>query len=179
MAFNPKQTAVVKHAGTGAAIVVATLFGSFYLPSRFLPDDQTAPRIAWALQWALLPMLTLMVSIMRVANYRFASAEDIDGSGLTVGSAQINTLRAVLQNTLEQSVLALTAYAVVAVSFPHAWLCVIPAAALLFVIGRICFAAGYASGAGGRALGFGLTAYPTFGLLMAAAVVLLFRALGF
>jgi hypothetical protein len=179
MAFNAKQKGVVKHAGTGAAIVAAALFASFLLPSKFLPDDQTAPRIAWGLQWGLLPILTLMVSIMRVANYRFSSAEDIDGSGLTVGGAQINILRAVLQNTLEQSVLALTAYTVGAVSFPHAWLCVIPAAALLFVIGRICFAVGYAGGAGGRALGFGMTAYPTFGLLIAAAVVLLFRALGF
>ncbi len=48
-------------------------------------------------------------------------------------------------------------------------------AALLFVAGRILFTRGYTRGAAGRAMGFGLTAYPTFGMLAAVAAVLLFR----
>ena len=134
--------------------------------------------MAWALPWAILPLLTLMVSVMRVANHRFATSEDIDGSGLTVGTQRVQILRAILQNTLEQSVLAVGGYLIGSVALPHGWLRVIPAAALLFVIGRILFALGYERGAGGRALGFGLTAYPTFGLLITVAVILMMRAAG-
>jgi hypothetical protein len=81
----------------------------------------------------------------------------------------------VLQNTLEQTVLAVAAYTVWAVVMPHSWLWSIAIAALFFVAGRIFFAYGYTRGAPGRAMGFGLTAYPTFGMLATVAAVLLFR----
>ena len=44
---------------------------------------------------------------------------------------------------------------------PPAQLAVIPAAAVLFALGRLLFWRGYAGGAPSRALGFGLTFYPT------------------
>lgn len=44
---------------------------------------------------------------------------------------------------------------------------------MLFSIGRWLFAAGYARGAGARALGFALTFYPT----VAALLVALYRSL--
>lgn len=74
--------------------------------------------------------------------------------------------------------LAIIAYCIWSVTMPLRWLGVIPAAALLFVIGRILFTVGYARGASGRATGFGLTAYPTFGMLATLAVVLLSRLIG-
>jgi len=178
MALNPKQQAVIRRAPAALLIVVAAVAASGFIPSAALPLDQPADRLAWVLPWAILPMLGLMVSIMRVANHRFATPEDIDGSGLTAGTQEIQILRAVLQNTLEQSVLAVGGYLIGAVALPHGWLRVIPAAALLFVVGRIFFAAGYARGAAGRALGFGLTAYPTFTLLATAAMIYFLRALG-
>jgi len=178
MALNPKQQAVVRRAPVAVAIVAAAVLASRFIPIAALPVDQPAARMAWALPWAILPLLALMVSIMRVANHRFATAEDIDGSGLTVGTQKIQILRAILQNTLEQSVLAVGGYLIGSVALPHGWLRVIPAAALLFVIGRILFAIGYARGAGGRALGFGLTAYPTFMLLVIVAILLLLRGAG-
>jgi MAPEG family len=178
MALNPKQQAVVRRAPVALLIVVAAVSASGFIPSAALPADQPTARMAWALPWAILPLLALMVSIMRVANHRFATSEDIDGSGLTAGTQKIQILRAVLQNTLEQTVLAVGGYLIGAVALPHGWLRVIPAAALLFVIGRILFAAGYARGSDGRALGFGLTAYPTFTLLVIVATILLLRAAG-
>ena len=60
---------------------------------------------------------------------------------------------------------------------PFKWLRAIPMAALVFVAGRILFARGYERGAPGRATGFALTAYPTFGMLATVAVTLLFRLL--
>jgi hypothetical protein len=179
MVLNPKQRAVVRNAPVAVVIVVASVLASSFIPSTSLPADQPAARMVWGLPWAVLPLLTLMVSIMRVANHRFATPEDIDGSGLTVGTRKIQILRAILQNTLEQTVLAVSGYLVGSVILPHGWLRGIPTAALLFVIGRILFAAGYARGAGGRAMGFGLTAYPTFALLVTIAIILVLRAIGF
>ena len=174
--LNDKQKGVVRNVIPAAVLTVVGLCGvSLLLPLNMLPLDEPGARIAWALKWALLPVLTLMVAIMRVANHRFSTPEDIDGSGLTDGTPEVRVLRAVLQNTLEQAVLAVAAYAIWAVAMPYSWLRLIPIAALLFVAGRVLFARGYARGAPGRATGFGLTAYPTFGMLASTAAVMVIR----
>jgi hypothetical protein len=176
MGLTIKQKGVVRNVIPAAGLTVVGLCGvSLLLPLDMLSSDEPGARIAWALKWALLPVLTLMVAIMRVANHRFSTPEDIDGSGLMDGTPEVRVLRAVLQNTLEQTVLAVAAYAIWAVVMPYSWLRLIPIAALLFVAGRVLFARGYARGAPGRATGFGLTAYPTFGMLATVAVALLFR----
>jgi hypothetical protein len=177
--FNEKQRGVIRGVIPAALLsVVSICVVSPLLPVSVLPPDEAAARLAWALPWTLSPLLMLMISIMRVANHRFASPEDIDGSGLTVGSARVTVLRAILQNTLEQAVLAVAAYLIWAVIMPLKWLRVIPATALLFVAGRILFMSGYERGAAGRATGFGLTAYPTFGMLVTLAVTLSLRLIG-
>jgi hypothetical protein len=174
--LTDKQKGVVRGVIPAA---VSTLIGmcgvSLLIPMRALPTDEAGARLAWAMQWTLLPTLTLMVSIMRVANYRFASPDDIDGSGLTAGTDRVLVLRAILQNTLEQAVLAVAVYLIWIAVMPLSWLRAIPVAALLFMTGRVFFARGYDRGAAGRAMGFGLTAYPTFGMLATVTVVLLIR----
>ena len=176
MELTEKQKGVVRGVLPAALVTLVGLAGvSFLIPVSALPADDPGTRLAWATQWALLPILTLMISIMRVANHRFASPDDIDGSGLTAGTERVLVLRAILQNTLEQSVLAVAAYVIWATVMPHGWLRAIPVAAVLFAAGRILFARGYERGAPGRATGFGLTAYPTFGMLVTSAVALLLR----
>ena len=176
MELSEKQKGVVRGVIPAAVSSVIGLGGaSLLIPMSALPANEAGARLGWAMPWALLPTLTLMVSIMRVANYRFASPDDIDGSGLTPGTDRVLVLRAILQNTLEQAVLAVAAYSIWAAVMPLSWLRAIPVAALLFTTGRILFARGYDSGAGGRAMGFGLTAYPTFGMLATMTVVLLIR----
>ena len=129
MALTAKQKGVVRNVIPAAILTVVGLGGvTLLLPMSMLPVDEAGARIAWALKWALLPVLTLMISIMRVANYRFSSPEDIDGSGLTDGTPQVRVLRAVLQNTLEQTILAVAAYAIWAAVMPYAWLRVIAVA---------------------------------------------------
>jgi hypothetical protein len=178
MPLTDKQKGVVRKVIPAAVLTVVGLCGvSLLLPLDMLPLDEPGARIAWALKWALLPVLVLMVAIMRVANHRFYTPADIDGSGLTDGTPEVRVLRAVVQNTLEQALLAVAAYAIWAVVMPYSWLRLIPIAALLFVAGRVLFARGYARGAPGRATGFGLTAYPTFGMLATVGMVLLFRLL--
>ena len=179
MDLTEKQKGVIRGVIPAAVLAVVGLCGvSLVIPMSALPVDEPGARLAWAIQWALLPMLTLMISIMRVANYRFASPEDIDGSGLTVGTDRVLVLRAILQNTLEQTMLAVAAYLIWATVMPHNWLRVIPVAALLFAAGRTLFALGYERGAPGRAMGFGLTAYPSFGMLTVVAATLAQRMLG-
>merc|ERR1712001_715512 len=58
------------------------------------------------------------VSIGRLAKHRFFTPNDIDGSGLTQASAQAQILQSIIQNTLEQSLLASITYLVWAVLIP-------------------------------------------------------------
>ena len=178
MDLTDKQKGVVRGVLPAAVLVAVGLCGvSLLIPLSALPHDQPGARLAWALQWSLLPVLTLVVVIARVGNYRFSSPEDIDGSGLTNATPQIQILRAVLQNTLEQTLLAVGAYLIWAATMPMHWLRVIPVAAALFVAGRVLFARGYSKGAPGRAMGFGLTMYATAAMLAMLAVVLSYRLL--
>ena len=60
---------------------------------------------------------------------------------------------------------------------PASWQAVVPVAAILFVIGRIAFAAGYGGGAPARAFGFALTFYPTVVMIVACAVALVWQGI--
>ena len=53
----------------------------------------------------------LAINIGLLARHRFFTPDDIDGGGLTPGTATAHILQSMLQNTLEQSVLALGVHA--------------------------------------------------------------------
>ena len=119
MQLTDKQKGVIRNIIPAAVLTVVGLCGvSLLLPLDMLPLDEPGARIAWAVRWALLPVLTLMISIMRVANHRFSSPEDIDGSGLTDGTPEVRVLRAFLQNTLEQAILVVAAVLAFRLLFP-------------------------------------------------------------
>ena len=151
-----------------ALIVVIAVFSSSvaFLPRAWPLASDLWSRIELAAWMALLPVLTLLICVVRLANHRFATPEDIHGSGLTSGTERAKLLQALLQNTLEQSCVALPVYLATAVVAPPALLPLVPAAALMFLIGRLAFFGGYAKGAPGRAFGFGLTFYPPALLLL-------------
>ncbi len=113
-----------------------------------------------------LPALFFIALIVRLAIFRFFSPEDIDGSASTAGSREAKLLQSLLQNTLEQFIIAIGTYAAWCLLMPMSWLSAIPLASLLFAIGRICFFKGYRKGAPPRAFGFALTFYPTVLLLL-------------
>ena len=123
---------------------------------------------AWA---TLAPAAVLFVCIARLAKHRFTTPQDIHGSALTEGTERARLLQALLQNTLEQAVLAIPVYLATALVFPPRLLPLVAAAAALFVIGRIAFFRGYAAGAPSRAAGFGLTFYPSVALLISVVAV--------
>ena len=123
--------------------------------------------LAQALKWDTLVVACLMLCIGLLARHRFFTPEDIDGGGLTSGTAKAHVLQSGLQNTLEQAVLAISAHVAWAASMPASWQAAVPAAAVLFVLGRVLFLRGYAHGAAARAIGFALTFYPSVAMLLA------------
>lgn len=134
------------------------------------PVDDVEGRLAFVSSWDLLVVFWLLVTIGTLARRRFFSAEDLDGSGLTRGTVQAGIDQSVLQNTLEQVVLAVVVHVAWAVLAPIEWMAALPVAATLFALGRVLFWRDYRRGAAARALGFGLTFYPTvllFALLVA------------
>ena len=169
--LSDKQRGVVTGALPAYVITFAVIgFAAFAPPAILLPAGAFPATLQAAVSWCLLPALCLVGNIAAMANHRFYSPADIDGSGLTVATPKARIIQATLQNTLEQTVLASIAYAVWASTMRESWQAVVPAAAILFAAGRALFWYGYARGAAGRAMGFGLTFYPTM-LILAACVL--------
>jgi MAPEG family protein len=158
--FTRTQAGVALGMAGGVALTVA----AFLWPD--LPAVRPEDRLPLWLACALFVSAWLLVSVGRLAGHRFFTPADIDGGGLSDGTPQAKLLQTLIQNTLEQVVLAVPAYG--------AWLWLAPEGrhglviicAACFAIGRLLFFAGYSRGAPFRALGFTLTFYPTVGLYL-------------
>jgi uncharacterized membrane protein YecN with MAPEG domain len=157
----------------GLAITVAGLGMTVLLLRAGSLPSALVGRLQLLALSALVPTATLAVSIARLAAHRFRTPQDFDGSGLTSGTDRAKLLQALLQNTLEQVVLALPVYAAWGMLAPARLLPVMCVAAVLFLFGRVLFFRGYAGGASSRALGFALTFYPTVVLLVSALIFFL------
>jgi hypothetical protein len=167
--FHQEQRRVAM--GMFAALVVTiAVLASVAIADR-TPPAPFAARLHSALLLELLVLPWLVATIANVARLRFFSEPDIAGSS-EPASPRLREARAVLQNTLEQTVLAVATHLIVAASFPRS---TAPIAALiaLFGIGRLLFWRGYRHGAAARAFGFGLGFYPNVVALLAAGVAAL------
>lgn len=168
MMLTEKQRGVLGGMMLGLTITLLVLILAIAAPPAALlvENNGAASAIVQALHWDILLVFWLAATIAMLARHRFFSPADIDGSGLSEGTATAKQLQSVLQNTLEQVVLALSVHLIWAASLPWHWQAAIPAAALLFCIGRVLFWRGYAHGAPARALGFALTFYPSLLMLV-------------
>jgi hypothetical protein len=83
-----------------------------------------------AVRWDALVVGCLAANIAMIASHRFITEADIDGGGLSVGTPRVRVLQAILQNTLEQAVLALGVHAVWASTMPPTLHAVVPVASL-------------------------------------------------
>lgn len=165
MTFTTSQKGVLAGMVAGLAVTVVTLGAAIATAPARLRSHDGAP-LAFALAWDTLVVACLAINIAMIARHRFFTPQDIDGGGLSDGTPRVRLLQAMLQNTLEQAVLAIGVHLIWASVMPAGWQAAIPAAAVLFAIGRILFWRGYASGAPSRAFGFTLTFYPSVGLLV-------------
>lgn len=166
----------------GALVAISTVvLGAWFNPLSYNADMSHAERLSIGIQSLTLPALCLMVAIVgRITKYRFFSPSDIHSS-ITNSSQTLRLLQSLLQNTLEQFVLAIAAYLLWSVTMPNTWRSVPLLAGILFAIGRVPFFMDYRHGAPARTVGFTLAFYTSFytSFLMLALVAstLLYRLL--
>lgn len=166
--LTDKQSGVLRGMLAGLAITIVALALAMHgVLTPLMPGADSS--LDFALKWDTLVIACLAINIGMLARHRFFTPDDIDGGGLTAGTSKAHLLQSMLQNTLEQAVLALGVHLCFAAVMPRAWQAAVPVAAMLFVIGRVLFWRGYASGAPHRALGFALTFYPQVVMLLAIA----------
>ena len=162
MGFTRTQAGVAAGMAAGFAATVAA-FAWPSLPAIPAGVDQ---RLALWLAASVSASLWLLIGIALLARHRFFTPADIDGGGLSDGTPTAELLQSLIQNTLEQVMLAIPAYG--------AWLWLAPEGrrglvlicAGMFGLGRLLFFLCYRHGAPARALGFTLTFYPTVGLYL-------------
>jgi MAPEG family len=170
MVLTDKQVGVLKGMVAGLTITVMSIsLAVLGVLEPLLPAASRDASLMHALRWDALVVACLAINIAMLARHRFFTRDDIDGGGLSSGTPTAHLLQSMLQNTLEQTVLALSVHAVWASVMPREWQAAVPVASSLFVVGRILFWRGYARGAPSRALGFTLTFYPSVVMLLMIA----------
>ena len=129
----------------------------------------TAVAIVFPVNWQLgrvesyllalvLPTCSYVIGIGRIASLRFFD-ESVSNPLLAADNIKLNTLKQYLSNTHEQLFLSVIAYALLSWTLPIEHIYLVFLFSVCFVLGRLLFANGYSSGAGGRSLGFALTFY--------------------
>lgn len=170
--LSPDQAGVVRWGALAVGLAVLVGIPSYlYLPASWVGATAflgSADRLAYALKWDIVILLWLAGCVRQVSGGRFKSPADIEGSAFSAASPAIAVKRAVLQNSLEQTVLAVGAHLALAATLRGRELVAIPMLVALFLAGRVWFALGYRKGAPGRAGGMVLTAGPTFAALLLA-----------
>lgn len=179
MTFSAEQRAIAVRSALAVFITLAATAAAWlWLPPALLgaaPDMETADRLAYALKVDLLVLLWLAACLRAVASIRFRSDADRPGSAYGGPSPRLAVPAAVLQNSLEQTVLAVGAHLVLATVLRGEEMIVLPVLVALYLIGRMLFALGYARGAAARAFGMALTGASTLG---AFAMAIVFIGLG-
>lgn len=167
-----KQVLVAIGMATAIAVIWLALAGPLRPMIAVPMDNGNASRLIFAAKWLLVPGFALLIGIATVANRRFFLPGAIDGTRVPESPALEINLR-YNQNTLEQTVLTLIAWPLLAVLLPPAQLGIIPVLAVLFGAGRIAFWIGYLIAPWARAFGFALTFYPTVAAFVWLAIQLL------
>ena len=158
--FRRKQALVATLGLLASAVVsVVGLHATTWFAAWLPPADDPATRLAFAVHWLLAPGCALLAGV-QVAAGRGFHPDAIDGTRTPKSHALEIALR-YNRNTVEQTVLAAIAWLGLAVGLPHAGLAFIPAMAVLFVVGRATFWAGYLVYPTARAFGMVMTTLPT------------------
>lgn len=139
------------------------------IPRQFrMPGEDLASLLTFWAGCALLTVLWVFVGFAIVARGRRHSPDDIGGSAFAPPSPRIAIPVAFLQNTVEQSFMAVIVQIAVLLLAGGQMAALVAGQVFLFAIGRITFLAGYPKGAGGRAFGLAVTALPTLAGLVVA-----------
>lgn len=164
--------------GAGAAVATIVLLiaaGRLLLPAPAI-DDTVGARLGYTLPWTALLGLPLVVAIAWVGNFRFFTPGAIEG--VREGNTALDLHLRILQNTLEQTLLAALAQLGLCLLLPLAWLMLLPLWSQWFLVARAAFGIGYLRDPVKRAYGFAGTFYPTMFGYVALVVLLTRRASG-
>lgn len=171
--FSSDQWGIVRGSMLALAVAGVILAAAyFWMPPHVLglnEDMAFDQRMTFVLKLDLLLFLWLAGCVRAVSSKRFYSPADIRGSAFGPPSPAIAVRAAILQNSLEQTVMFFAATLILAALMRGNELVLMPFLVGLFLLGRISFAFGYAKGASGRAFGMALTAAPlivSFGLAL-------------
>lgn len=178
VAVSSDQMGIIWASALAIALAAAGLVtGYVCLPPKLLGLNLVmdfGERIAFTLKAGILMFIWLAGCVGAVSRGRFYSPADIRGSAFGPPSRAIAVRTAVLQNSLEQTVLAFGGHLTLAALLRGPELTLIPLLVALFLVGRVTFAFGYAKGAAGRAFGMALTAasiIASYGLVVGLVVV--------
>lgn len=154
----------------GALSGILFMIVGVWMLQRSLPMPQDAStiagRLAYAVSWNAFAALPLFAMIVAVGNARFAS-DAIDPNIGAESQSMIIDGR-VTDNTLQQFALFVAGSLALAANVPPDLVTLIGAAAIVFVIARICFWIGYRIDPLYRAFGFSSVIYLNLGLLVSA-----------
>ena len=151
------QKTVAIGAASGIILMVLLVWAISNLVGQPAFPDTSGNRLSYAFRWSVVAVLPLFAMLVAVGNSRFLS-EAIDPT-LGKESQKMIIDGRVADNTLQQFVCFVVGLAAVSVSVPLAWLSIVPALAITFVICRIIFWIGYRIHPLYRAPGFSSTAY--------------------
>lgn len=163
------QKGIIKNAAIASALalIVIALFNLFFNLNS-LEYIVWQNRFIFTLKCDIFVMLWVIVGIGAIANKRFLNEKYITGNRGEPGSGMEIRAR-ILQNTLEQAFLTIFAHFALSVFISPTKMIIIPALVFIFCLGRTFFWIGYTKFPNDppkRALGFGLTAYPTFAVYL-------------
>lgn len=162
--FSSDQWGIVGGSVLALALAGAILAPAYvWMPPHFFglnADMEFGARLTFVLKADLVLFLWLAGCVRAVSSGRFYSPADIRGSAFGAPSPAIAVRAAVLQNSLEQTVLLFPATLILAALMRGHELVLAPFLIGLFLLGRVIFVIGYAKGAAGRAFGMALTAAP-------------------
>ncbi len=181
--FRQKQRYVEK-AGTRSVI---SLFLTFSLSYYYQPTLLNFPSRNHYLLTFIPVVVFFYGCILYISVMRAFDPNLIDGSAFTnldpakntalhadtalmTSLTRVRVAQAILQNTLEQTVLAAMVHTIYIFCLPDSLLVLQPVAVMAFLLGRILFAYGYQQSTRGRAQGFALTIIST-SILLAIEIV--------
>jgi hypothetical protein len=173
--MKPEQTTVAIGAASGIALMLLAV----WVLTQALPApqiaDTAADRLAYALRANVVALLPLFIMLVTIANGRFLS-EAIDPTRRAESRTQEINGR-VAHNTLEQNFVFAVASLALSTVVPLAYLQVVWACTIVFVVARMAFWIGYRINPLHRAFGMSSTAYMNLGMIIYLLIVIIQAAL--
>ena len=162
--MKPEQKVVAVGAASGVAVMAVSVWLlTLVLPSPAI-TDAPAERLAYALRANIVALLPLFVMLITVANSRFLSDAIDPTRGAESRTMEIDGR--VADNTLQQNFVFALATLASSTLVPLAYLQMIWACTIVFVVARLVFWAGYRLHPLYRAPGMSATMYMNLGMIL-------------